>query len=225
MEGDYYTKFVGNVVIIGIVVSVVFLAFICVVGIKVKHGEICTHDEYSNISSKTFDNSSFFLDSPGEYVLEHIKYDVTGAISVDFCFNAFVNGTGIEFSIIDNLNRTLGLSYASETFSRYCVPLDAGLVSQPYLGVRCETCNSSHTITIHEELLGFDNQYVYWNNTELQHGLTSALSYRVLTHNDCVGLLRVAMYSHITIMLALALTIGILVGYKGMYKSLIEGWD
>jgi hypothetical protein len=140
-----------------IALELLFLAYLIIsffVVLRIVNDETCGREEYTSYKFGSVTNSGSSLDSVNGSLLIGNAYDRSkNIIEWRLCFS--VNSTSSNrLSVIDDKGDVLGSGFVSSGFANYCfnfVPTDLKFNN---IGLLCDSCNSSNSVTFFEESLG-----------------------------------------------------------------------
>jgi len=227
-EGLFSKKIYQNIAITIVIVSIIFFAFLLIYGIKIRNNEYCavTNDfpvGPAIVNSTTINNS-------GDAVLNKFSYNVNDfefKKTFEICYQALIStNNGLRISVIDNQENNFGTFLLRNGSNNECLLLtnNNDLQSQSFLGIRCDTCNDTETITFLADSLVTQEHIV------VSDGLSSfVIDDRPIINSrytsNCRPLFKTFLLSYITIVGLLLFVVIVIIGLEYLKNILFKGWD
>lgn len=213
------------IILLGIVITLVFIGLIIFFMIKTQNNEICGQDTDTFYTGLETTNSSYTLLNSQSYVLQNHNINGTAAIKYTFCASTYVGGQlGLELEVIDKFNNTLGVGYVNNESTSFCAELNNEFITDDnYLGVRCPTCTASNNITLQSEITGDEVNQIYFDGTDTNVTSSETLDYELIMGGSCKQMIQFFTNWYFVLLFFLGVAILILVGYTALKERFFEG--
>lgn len=210
--------------LIAIFSTVVFIAIFAMLGLRVNSDLTCGKDTIGpgpSVETQDHDNT---LNNITDFILQEFRINSTQYIKHEFCYKINCS-SGSKINIVTADNILLGVSYAADTLSRYCLDVN-NLTDHQYIGIECQTCiNDSYTCQAQEVIAGDLKTQVSKDGDSLYVGENAEMSYTLYSYKSCKGLIKFFLWAYIWLMVALFFVCLILLGFGRFEKFIFEEWD
>lgn len=224
-EEEQTKKWLHNSLLLGIGITIIFLIISIWIGLNINNEATCSVDRYTNVSSSDFINSVHILNDENTAVLQEFEF-TQEYLKYKFCFDVNSSNNN-RFSVVDVNNNSLAQMFVDNTTTHYCTFIDDSEIQLiNFLGVRCDTCNSTSTATIFQELVGADVTQISTDFADVSTTyLDNSLGYRIFAHANCKPQLKFATGLYFTLLLIIILIMLIILGIDKFRKALFEEWS
>lgn len=205
-------KLIANFFMFAIVATFIYLLIISYVAVYQSNNSYCGSNRYGENTRGIYTNTTTDLNTVNSSYIQEFYIDDEDNIAYSFCYDIILNSSnGVKIQIIDELNTVYGLDYLYNQSNRYCTNIDLIETRKQYLGIKCLTCSASDHIKIRRYGYGDKVTQIQNENTIIYD---TPVSFRVVSHTNCFGLIKIFTAIYLCFLAVLMLLLGIVTGHK-----------
>lgn len=210
-------RFLANLVLIMIALTLVFMMVVTWTHIKINNDVACGWGSANLYRHDLGIQNSTILNGANEYAIMRSQFNKTAIVGAyEFCFYAIASGNNLHTHVIDENNTILAHIYPENSTMRFCADIEEQYIRENmYIGIRCDDCGPSDTITLQESILGSQTR-IEGNDVSFVVSSDNPFAYDIYWQDSCRPMLKFWMGIYVILMSVFIFLILLLIGLNKM---------